>query len=235
VLRSGGRARTDAVQVVTFDIGDTLVRTARGSITNRLAEALAVPLPVMRAYFNLGAKRARQDVPDFIGSLCEHFAAPIDRPSVESILGQAAEEASRAPSTYPDALPVIWELARSGYYVCAISNLLGVIAPDLERTRADLSLDHVFYSCDVGYIKPEREIFRHVEHQFGLSADRFLHVGDSLSADVGGATSSGWRALHLRREGQVTAPAGMPRPGTSGTIATLGDLPRTLRESRADR
>lgn len=235
MLRARGLAGTDAVQVVTFDIGDTLVRTAAGSITNRLAKALAVPLPVMRAYFNLSAKRARQDVPDFIRSLGENFAVPIDRLSVESILGQAAAEASRAPSTYPDALPAIWELTQSGYYVCAISNLLGVIAPDVERTRTDLSLDHVFYSCDVGYIKPEREIFRHVERQFGLSADRFLHVGDSLSADVGGATSSGWRALHLRRAGPVIGPAGMPRPGTSGTIATLGDLPRTLRESRADR
>ena len=62
------------------------------------------------------------------------------------------------------------------------------------------------YSDEIGYRKPDPEIFRRTLAGLGAEARHAAHVGDNPIADVTGAQGVGMRGVHLAAGGQ--APAG---------------------------
>jgi len=77
----------------------------------------------------------------------------------------------------------------------------------------------VFTSEDARAYKPRRELFDLALGETGLRPEEVIHIGDSLSSDVGGAASAGIRALWLNRSGKA-APEGVDR---------IAALPEALR------
>lgn len=59
----------------------------------------------------------------------------------------------------------------------------------------DTHFDTCFYSCDIGFAKPDRGFFDEVVRQMGTVADAVLFVDDS-AANVEGARQAGLRAVH---------------------------------------
>lgn len=62
----------------------------------------------------------------------------------------------------------------------------------------------VFTSEDAKAYKPRREIFEYALEQTGLMPNEVIHIGDSIGADVTGASSLNIRALWLNRNGRET-------------------------------
>ncbi len=76
----------------------------------------------------------------------------------------------------------------------------------------------ISYSDEVGYRKPDGEIFRRTLAELGFDAGEAAHVGDNPIADVRGAQSVGMRGVHYATAG---------RQGASHAdliVADLGDL-----------
>jgi putative hydrolase of the HAD superfamily len=95
-----------------------------------------------------------------------------------------------------------------------------------QRSRlAPLSLDGYFESIVVsgefGIRKPDPAIFNHVLEAIDVPASSAVYIGDSYTADVGGAKGAGLSAVWLNREGSA-----MPSDGAQpdATIATLDEL-----------
>ncbi|GAB2568965.1 HAD family hydrolase [Gracilibacillus alcaliphilus] len=71
--------------------------------------------------------------------------------------------------------------------------------------------DHIFVSEQIGYSKPDLEVFQFVEQQLDLERTSTLYIGDSFEHDVIGAKQAGWQVIwlnHRHREAastQVTA------------------------------
>jgi FMN phosphatase YigB (HAD superfamily) len=88
-------------------------------------------------------------------------------------------------------------------------------------------LRSVVVSEELGIRKPRPEIFEAVAEGLGLEPREILHVGDSLSADVAGASAVGMRTVWLTRrirepEAELARHAG-PRPDFA--LDDLRDLP----------
>ena len=60
----------------------------------------------------------------------------------------------------------------------------------------------VFTSEDARAYKPRRELFELALKKTGLAPGEVIHIGDSLSSDVKGASALGIRALWLNRDGR---------------------------------
>lgn len=60
----------------------------------------------------------------------------------------------------------------------------------------------IFTSEDAKAYKPRRELFELALNQSGLSAEQVIHIGDSLSSDIQGASSVGIRAVWINRSGR---------------------------------
>lgn len=65
-----------------------------------------------------------------------------------------------------------------------------------------LEPDGVFTSEDAKSYKPRKELFEFALNSIGLSAEQVVHIGDSLSSDVKGASSIGINAIWINRSGR---------------------------------
>ena len=66
----------------------------------------------------------------------------------------------------------------------------------------DLIFESIFISSEIGFEKPDRRIFGHVEKQMALQPNNLLHIGDNPSRDADGAINAGWNALILDSDNQ---------------------------------
>lgn len=60
----------------------------------------------------------------------------------------------------------------------------------------------VFTSEDAKSYKPRKELFEFALNSTGLSAEQIVHIGDSLSSDVKGASSVGINTIWINRSGR---------------------------------
>jgi putative hydrolase of the HAD superfamily len=130
------------------------------------------------------------------------------------------------PELTPRAAEAVRELASRGVALGIISNTGRTPGVILRRVleRHDL-LRHftaVSYSDEIGYRKPDAEIFRRTLAELGVEAGEAAHVGDNPVADVQGAQGVGMRGVHYAAAG---------RPGATHAdliVADLGDLAERL-------
>jgi putative hydrolase of the HAD superfamily len=106
------------------------------------------------------------------------------------------------PSSYAlfdDVLPAISELQEMGVRLGLISNF----EEWLEGMLVELEVGHVFdvtvISGIEGIEKPDPEIYEVAIGRAGVSAERALHVGDSMALDVEPARSIGLQTVLLDR------------------------------------
>ncbi|HUQ87111.1 MAG TPA: HAD family hydrolase [Vicinamibacterales bacterium] len=121
---------------------------------------------------------------------------------------------------YDDVAPVLETLQKRGTIVGVISNS----HRSLDAFREHFSLANIITvsvsGAEHGYMKPHRSIFDAALDRAKVKADEALMVGDSFKHDIEGALNAGWRAVLLRRSGEVpyTLPNNLP------VIRTLPDL-----------
>jgi putative hydrolase of the HAD superfamily len=121
---------------------------------------------------------------------------------------------------YDDALPVLREMRKRGLLVGLISNSHRSLDAFCEHFDVRDVVTVSVSGADHGYMKPHRSIFDTALHRAGVTAAEALMVGDSVRHDIEGALQAGWRAVLLRRSGEVPyqLPPGLP------VITTLTEL-----------
>lgn len=80
------------------------------------------------------------------------------------------------------------------YGIC--SNLSPDYLPTLQRF-AEVRPAFRIMSCEVGYLKPDPEIYELVVAAAGVPRHKILFVGDTPSADIDGPRGAGMRAIHV--------------------------------------
>jgi 2-haloacid dehalogenase/putative hydrolase of the HAD superfamily len=125
--------------------------------------------------------------------------APFDRAiDVTPYIDQLNAYLAR-PSLFDEVRDV---LNRLSLPVCIVSN---ADEKQLQPAIAyhDLPVQSVVSSEAARCYKPSPKIFKHALELTGWSADRVLHVGDSLHSDVAGAHAAGLRAAWVCRAGRI--------------------------------
>jgi FMN phosphatase YigB (HAD superfamily) len=121
-----------------------------------------------------------------------------------------------------DDVPVTLQRIRdAGYRLAVLSNWqcgLGHFCEELGLARF---FDHVIASAEARCEKPRPEIFAETCRRLGMAPDRVLHVGDTPTDDIEGATQAGIRAVLVCRD---TVPPGF----TGERISSLVEIPRLL-------
>lgn len=139
---------------------------------------------------------------------------------------------------FDDALPAI-EALKGKYYLGMITN-----GPaDVQRGEVvSLGLEPCFQSIliegELGFGKPNPEIFRLAEQQSGCAPEEVLFVGNSYAHDILPALEVGWRTVWIQRASDVPPtrtgesarpedlPAGLPEPDM--TVKELGPVVSAL-------
>lgn len=240
------------IKAVTFDFWETLVRDSPENLRQqRVLRIQALGRVLAGAGSGIGPAEVAEAYDRSEHVLVERFWGrdrdPLIAEQVRLVLETASPGVSRAmtPALFEEALagyiePVLHvppelepraelavsELAARGVALGIISNTGRTPGVILRRVleRHDL-LRHftaVSYSDEVGYRKPDAEIFRRTLAQLGVEAGEAAHVGDNPVADVQGAQGIGMRGVHYAAAGRAGA------AHADLIVADLGDLAERL-------
>ncbi len=190
-----------AVTAVVFDVGETLIDESR--LWERAADAAGAPRFTLMGV--VGGLAARG----------EHHRRAWEILGVEQPAATWGSE-----DFYPDALPCLATLRRSGLCVGAVGNTL-TDAEELLREHVDL----VGSSARWGVEKPAPAFFERIVAECGVAADEIAYVGDRVDNDVEPALAAGMVAVHIRRGpwGHLHEP-----PPAALRVSALGELPEVL-------
>ena len=192
-----------AVEVVVFDIGETLVDETAAWI--RIARAAGVtPFTLMAT---LGA---------MIGQERPHWHAwetlGIERPR---------DEVWGVDEWYPDAHSCLARVRAEGFRVGAVGNTPATVEDELRPL-----VDFVGSAEGWGLEKPDPRFFARLVEESGVEPAKIAYVGDRVDNDVVPALAAGMTAVHIKRGpwGYLQQP-----PAEAIRINTLDELPEALR------
>jgi putative hydrolase of the HAD superfamily len=240
------------IRLVTFDFWDTLVTdTAENLAAQRrlrveglvaaLGAAGIVVSPEAAAAGHDGAEAllverywgrhrdpsAREQVRLVVDCIAPGAAARLSEAAFERVVqAYISPVLARPPALQSGARDAVQGLAARGVRLAIISNTgrtPGIVLREVLRAHGLLGqFAVVSYSDEVGYRKPDGEIFRRTLAAAGARAAQAAHVGDNPAADVAGARGVGMRGVHFR------APGRAPAPEADLTVTDLAELPRRL-------
>ncbi len=126
---------------------------------------------------------------------------------------------------FEDVVPCLDRLRELKLRMGVVSNIDS--KEELRKGVADLGVEDYFHSMvasgEVGYVKPQPEIFQIASKELKLTPANLAHVGDLYATDVLGATSAGMTGILLDREDRL--------PGVRcRRILSLGELPSLVGE-----
>jgi len=112
---------------------------------------------------------------------------------------------------FDDVIPALTHLRERGLILGLISNVDRDIAPLYQELGLSAWLQVVVTSQEVGFNKPQPEIFREALKQAGVKPSEAIYVGDQHQIDVVGANGAGMRGILLDRGGFFEEIADCPR------------------------
>jgi putative hydrolase of the HAD superfamily len=125
---------------------------------------------------------------------------------------------------YDDVVPVL-ETLKDKYPMAIVTNGLS----DLQREKIDGAriggyFHSIVISGDLGFGKPNPQIYQWAMAGLRISSGRAVMVGNSLNSDVRGAQHAGIRAVWLNRTGQSNQSSTVPDFEVASLIALPGLL-----------
>lgn len=92
---------------------------------------------------------------------------------------------------HPHVLRTIKELKKQGKILGLISNADQTEVSSWEEAEISTYFDSAIFSCNVGYIKPEKQIYLQSLEQLELSSSQCLFIGDGGNDELAGAKNAG--------------------------------------------
>jgi putative hydrolase of the HAD superfamily len=130
--------------------------------------------------------------------LVDQVDASISDDKVRDVLAQRTERFRDCFRNIPDAnVAVLKKLKGAGFKLALLSN---ADVMDMDAYRGcplEGCFDVEVFSCEVGWVKPEPEIYRLTLDRLGLAAGDCIFVGDGGSNELDGAKAVGLRTIFV--------------------------------------
>lgn len=182
------------IRNIVFDMGNVMIRFDPEYFLDR--EGITDPEDrklVMNELF-LSVEWAQMDS----GVLTEETAEPLILARIPDRLKDQVHHLLCSWSTPRDMIPGMEELAlglkNAGYGIYLLSNASKnqhVYWPKVPSSRL---FDGKLISCDVGFVKPMKEIYEIFTRKFGLVPEECLFIDDAPN-NVAGAIACGWQGI----------------------------------------
>lgn len=124
-------------------------------------------------------------------------------PKIIEELASLWEENVRKARLFPESREVLHALKSKGYKLGIVSNGY-VNAHSMIRGLGIYDyFDAVVVSCDVGFVKPDAEIYRIALQRLRVNADEAVMVGDRIADDMIGAGKAGIKGILVDRQNKT--------------------------------
>jgi 2-haloalkanoic acid dehalogenase type II len=190
--------------------------------SKRLKKAVVASLEELRRHRAKGLEKTNEEVYE---SVLRKLGIPSDDDTLETIHDTFKKH--YISTFYPCAEETLKKLAER-YKLALISNTMSDQPREmLEETGMDGLFEVIICSRDLGIRKPNPDIFKHVLDEVGVSPEETVHVGDSVEADMEGASDSGITPIWIRAPDQGS--------WLGHAISSICDLPGFLEKIQETR
>jgi putative hydrolase of the HAD superfamily len=204
----GPRLRAALERESGVDVGLEAAQSAFG------AEVVYYLANQLRGGDEAGLEALRDECAGVLHEALGAAGAAIGRPAVRRAL-----LAALVFVPYPDVVPALGALRARGLKLVVASNWDCSLPEWLRRAGLWDLIDGAASSAAAGAPKPAPAVFTAALAIAGVEAHAAVHVGDSLEADIAGATAAGIRAILIQREGRP--PAGVEAVTSLAAVASL--------------
>ena len=101
---------------------------------------------------------------------------------------------------YSETDEVLSKLKEKGFKLVLITNSPPTSKSSFKKMHLEKYFDKIIFSCEVGYLKPQKEIYELAINSFPFQKSEILMVGDSFEKDVQAANDAGIKGLLIDRE-----------------------------------
>jgi putative hydrolase of the HAD superfamily len=206
------------ISTVVFDVGGTLLRTARpvGETYARLASNYGAALSPELTH--QGFKRAWGKLkPRAPGTIPTNGD---DRAWWKALVHEALADQSREDSfpfedffeevysyyerpeawrVFPEVESVLQTLQAGGKRLVILSNWDKRLRTMLRELELQRYFSEIYISAELGWEKPEAALYGHVQQSMGLKASELLMVGDDPLNDYQAPRAQGWNSVWIER------------------------------------
>lgn len=221
-------------KVVFFDLFDTLVKVDRGYLepyfdreTDRLGD--------------LGVLKNAEQTIDRLIEINEHNSPNLLDTKSISEMARYYEERMRDSLMNPPAgvLDMLKDLKESGVQLCVISDAAYVDIMSWDDSPLAQYFDKTCFSCEVGLVKPDPELFKHAQAMFGYP-DKCIFIGDGGHEELMGARRCAMQTIKAewiknRREEAIYEYADRKLQMTSQVPAAVQEMNRGLKQMLAEK
>lgn len=92
-------------------------------------------------------------------------------------------------------LDVLMDIKKRGKKICLISNADVIDVMHWNKSPLNNLFDDSIFSCEVGYLKPQKEIYELALKRMNTSSERCIFIGDGGSDELKGAKKLGIRTI----------------------------------------
>ncbi|WP_167136905.1 HAD family hydrolase [Diaminobutyricimonas sp. TR449] len=236
-------ASTPRIQVVLFDLDDTLFAHRSSVIDGIAAHRRTLGSPFAEADDRLEAARwhalEEEHYHRYLAgeltyleqrrararAFVEHFGVVLEDSEADAWFDAFVVEYVRNWRLHDDALPSLDAMPGARFGVITNGDL-AFQQRKLSAVGLSERLEHVIASGEVGYAKPDERIFNHACGLFGVPASQAAYIGDRLHTDALGAAAAGLTGVWIDRDGSASAvELETAREARVSVIRSLSELP----------
>jgi HAD superfamily hydrolase (TIGR01549 family) len=189
------------VKAILFDFWGTLVENGVWSPIKQVRNILEIKLPfpeyVVRMEKAMMASKFT-DLKQAFENVCKEFNLEINEEKIQELVGMW-NKAWMLAQPYEEIKEVLTEL-RKNYRIILVANTDSFSVPQVVEKFALTELfDKTYYSFEVGLIKTDKNFFKHVLTDLGLTMDDAVMVGDSIQSDIMAAKRLDMKAVLIDR------------------------------------
>lgn len=189
------------IEVIFFDLFFTLVTPRYCEFRNE-NDVLGITKEEWESYAeddDLYTRRAsgKEKSPQgIIESIIKKIKIDVNESDKEEILRLREERFRKALADIDNSiLEVLSYLKQNGKKICLISNADVIDVMHWNESPLSNLFDEAFFSYEVGYLKPQKEIYEIALKRMDISPDKCIFVGDGGSDELKGAKELGIRTI----------------------------------------
>ena len=193
------------MKAVLFDLFETLVteQYADRPTEQAVADTLGLDLEDMRAWW----KKTSRDRMIGAFATCQETLAALYRAlgvaAARATIQASCRERLKRKRSYllgvaPELLEMLARLRASGWTIGLVSNATPDEVASWPECPLRDAVDDAVFSCQVGCMKPDPEIYHLACARLGIAPTKAVFVGDGKFAELQGAAAVGMRPVQAR-------------------------------------
>lgn len=231
-----------AIKYIWFDLGYTLVYSRREKKLQDILLRIDKHVDIsdiemayhltdklfMREYQGLLCQTKEKFMPIYLEKLFEILNVEVShRKYLNSRLNEEDIKEDNSGTNwiaYDSVTDILTALKRNSIKIGLISNWDNTLRRVLKQNNLDDLFDHIIISSEVGYAKPDKEIFTFALNKAKVQSHECLFVGDNYYDDVVGSEQVNMKALLINPYGKI----GIEELNYAEIISNISELPEFL-------